>query len=203
MTTYTKIKWTLGILLVFGLVVATNLIDQNNFTQVRNSAVTIYEDRLAAKDLILDLHEITHQKEVAALRSDTSFFRTQNQRVNKDVQGILDQYRSTKLTDKEGRVFGDLQSSLKKLQNVEATVLSSKPLNFDTLFEQTEVVKGHLDELSKIQLEEGRCEMLLSNKALDKVKLFTQIEIYLLIVIAVLIQIIVMYDPRRKKMEEG
>jgi len=52
MAFYNKAKWILGILMVFVLIIATNLIDKNNFLKVRDSVVTIYEDRLVAKDLI-------------------------------------------------------------------------------------------------------------------------------------------------------
>jgi len=54
MTFFNKIKWTLGILMVFVLIVTTNLIDRNNFVRVKDSVVSIYEDRLVAKNLILE-----------------------------------------------------------------------------------------------------------------------------------------------------
>ena len=40
--------------------------------------------------------------------------------------------------------------------------------------------------------------MSISKRAVDKVALFTQIEVYVLVILAILIQIIVMYKPRAK-----
>ena len=55
MAFYNKLKWILGIFVVFLLIVATNLIDRNNFVRIRESIETIYEDRLIADDLIFEL----------------------------------------------------------------------------------------------------------------------------------------------------
>jgi len=52
---YNKVKWVLGILIVFILILATNLIDRNNFIRVKDSVVTIYEDRLIASDLVFEM----------------------------------------------------------------------------------------------------------------------------------------------------
>lgn len=40
--------------------------------------------------------------------------------------------------------------------------------------------------------------MSISKQALDTVELFTQIEIYILVLLAIIIQIIVMYNPKAK-----
>ena len=69
MTFFTKIKWVLSVLLVFFLILATNLIDKDNFRRVKNSIVTIYEDRLVANDLIFELSQLVHQKELAAAKT--------------------------------------------------------------------------------------------------------------------------------------
>ena len=60
---YNKLKWILGILMVFVLIIATNLIDKNNFVRVRDSVVTIYEDRLVANDLIFEMLKSVQEKE--------------------------------------------------------------------------------------------------------------------------------------------
>lgn len=73
MTFFNKIKWVLSILMVFVLIVTTNLIDRNNFIRVKDSVVTIYEDRLIAKDLIFEMSKAVQEKEVAVAASDTTF----------------------------------------------------------------------------------------------------------------------------------
>lgn len=58
-------------------------------------------------------------------------------------------------------------------------------------------IKGNLDELSDIQIKEGNNQLSMSKKAFEVVDLFTQIEIYFLVFLAILIQIIVMYNPKK------
>lgn len=74
MKLYNKIKWVLGIFMVFILILATNLIDRNNFIRVKDSVVTIYEDRLIASDLVFDMFKLVKKMEVALKLSDTLFF---------------------------------------------------------------------------------------------------------------------------------
>mgnify|MGYP006207280059 CR=1 FL=1 len=65
MNFYDKIKWVLGILMVFVLIITTNLLDRNNFVRVKDSVVSIYEDRLIANDLIFEISNSIKQKEIA------------------------------------------------------------------------------------------------------------------------------------------
>lgn len=51
-------------------------------------------------------------------------------------------------------------------------------------------------------MKEGKRQMSISKKAADKLELFTQIEIYLLAFLAIVIQIIIMYQPKEKKETE-
>ena len=59
-------------------------------------------------------------------------------------------------------------------------------------------IKANLNNLSKIQLIEGSRQMSISKRAIDTIELYTQIEIYVLVFLAIIIQIIVMYKPKNK-----
>ena len=59
-------------------------------------------------------------------------------------------------------------------------------------------IKDNLDDLAEIQINEGSRQMSISKRAIDTVELFTQIEIFILVFLAVLIQVIVMYNPKEK-----
>lgn len=41
----------------FFLVLATNLVDRSNFNRIKNSVISIYEDRLVAKGIIFDMND--------------------------------------------------------------------------------------------------------------------------------------------------
>lgn len=196
MTFYNKVKWVLGILMIFILILATNLIDKNNFVRVKDSVVAIYEDRLIANDLIYEISNSIQEKEIAVAVSDSVFFLDRNKQVSKDIQGFVYRFEQTKLTTKERQVFNDFKKNLESLRNFETAFIQSKFVQNTALVKRISEVKDNLYDLSKIQLDEGKKQMSISEKAISSVELFTQIEIYVLIFLAILIQIIVIYKPK-------
>ncbi|GAA4234063.1 hypothetical protein GCM10022291_12620 [Postechiella marina] len=199
MVFYNKLKWILGILMVFVLIVATNLIDKNNFIRVRDSVVTIYEDRLIANDLIFEMQKSVQQKELAVAVSDSIFFNNENEKISNNLKSLVNKFEKTKLTPKERGVFNDLKNNVQYLLDAENQLLNSQYSNNSKVLNYIKNLKINLDDLSKIQLTEGRRQMSISKRAIDTVELFTQIEIYFLVFLAIIIQIIVMYNPKEKE----
>ena len=197
MTFFNKIKWILGILLVFVLIVITNLIDRNNFVRVRDSVVTIYEDRLVAKELIYKMSKSVNDKEIALVANDSNFFIEKNPKVNTQIKGFLSRFEETKLTQDESGIFEDLKSNFNSLFNSEHSSLDKNLENNSVSLAIISDIKDNLDDLSKIQISEGSKQMAISKKAINTVELFTQIEIYLLVFLAIVIQIIVIYNPKK------
>ncbi len=195
---YNKIKWVLGILLVFIVIVTTNLIDRNNFVRIRDSVVSIYEDRLVAKDLILKMMKSIHQKEIAVLVLDAGFFQQRNQEVNTNLQLLISRFEITKLTKEEGLVLNNLKRNLELLREAESKFVDAGLSDETQVIGHINTIKENLNDLSKIQIKEGNRQMALGKRAVDTVELFTRIEIYLLIFLAVVIQIIVMYKPKEE-----
>jgi hypothetical protein len=191
-----KVKWVLGILLVFFLIVATNLLDRDNFRRINDSVTSIYEDRLVAKDLVFELSLLIHEKEMALAIADSQFFAQKNKAINQQIEDLILRYLNTKLTTTEARIFDDLQGNLAVLKNDEKSVMAGQMGSTGVLEGQIGKVKENLYELSKIQLEEGKRQVSISQEATATVELFTKLEIYFLIVLAILIQIIVIYKPK-------
>lgn len=202
MNIYDKLKWILGILMVFALIVITNLIDKNNFTRVKDSVVSIYEDRLVVNDLIFEMSKLVQDKEMAIVVSNVDFYSKKNTSVDEQIQGFITSYEDTRLTTQERKVFNIFKDNIQQLSKMETTIVSNgfkdKEILINLIFE----IKENLYDLTKIQLNEGKRQMSISQKAIDKVELFTQIEIYVLIFLAVVVQIIVMYNPKKKKLDK-
>ena len=184
--------------MVFVLIITTNLIDRNNFVRVRDSVVTIYEDRLIVKGIIYDISKTIQEKEVAVAKSDTSFFEAENPKINKELEVLISNYEKTKLTDEENRNFNDLKAHLKDLKTSEQQFIDSDLSDKSAINNDINEIKANLDDLSRIQLDEGNKQMAISKRAIDTVELFTQMEIYFLIFLALLIQIIIIYQPKDK-----
>lgn len=193
-----KIKWILGILMVFILIVSTNLIDKRNFTRIKDSVETIYEDRLIADDLLFEMSRSIQLKQLAAANSDISFFTTKSQTENRKINEYIARYEKTKLTKEEEIKIYELKENfsvlLQKEKNITATDLNKN----EALISILATIDDNLYELSKIQLKEGKQEMSVSKLVINEVELFTQIEIYLLIFLGILVQFVVIYNPKSK-----
>lgn len=198
MTFYNKLKWILGILMVFVLIITTNLIDKNNFIRVRDSVVTIYEDRLIAKNLIFEMLKAVHNKEVAVSLSDSTFFKDDNIKINTNLESLILRFEQTKLTEEESEVFKDLKRNVDLLIDSENQLLNSDFRQNSMVTNYIDKIKDNLNNLSKIQINEGSRQMSISKRAIDTMELFTQIEIYILVFLALIIQVIVMYQPKEK-----
>jgi preprotein translocase subunit SecG len=157
MKVYNKMKWALGILLVFIIVLITNL----------------------------------------------SFFRQKNSQVNDDIQRFIDRFEETKITKEERVAFNSLINHVENLQRLESEYMDSKFRDKSELLSLISDIKDDLYDLSKVQLKEGKRQMSLSEKTMDTIELFTQVEIIFLIVMAVLIQLIVLYQPKDKKQSQA
>jgi hypothetical protein len=198
MRLYDKIKWILGISMIFILIITTNLVDRNNFLRINNSIETIYEDRLVVKDLLLKISNHIQKKEIAALSLDTSFYLDKNDQLNRDIENYIFEYDQTKLTAKEKEILGDFKSNYNELRKKELEFIQSNYSQNSSLLKLFPTIKRNIEDLAQIQLQEGRRQLDISRSAMDTVDLFTRIEIYILIFLAILIQIIVIYNPKRE-----
>ena len=184
MSTFDKIKWVLGIGLVFLLVLMTNLVDRQNFTVVRDSMETIYADRLVAQDIIYELSEAAWQKQLLYATSGGSG----HQRLNTQLQDGLNRFADTELTQQEAAVFKRLRSGVEELIRTESLT--------PALFER---VRQDLGYLATIQVEEGERQLFTSRKAIGNAELFTQLEIAALVVLAIAVQFIILYTPKQEE----
>lgn len=201
MTVFSKIKWVASILLVFFIVLITNLVDKDNFNKLRYSVTTIYEDRVVASDLLFELSIRVQEKEMALAISDSTFFQGKNQKINNEIQQLIAKYDQTKLTRKEQEILSNLKEELKDLKALEEDYLNSTASNNRELFKSIDEIAHNLYDLSKVQLKEGRRQMFISNETMSTIDLFTQIEIIFLILMAIIVQIIIFYNPKQKKQE--
>lgn len=195
---YTKLKWVLAIIMIFGLVLATNLIDRKNFQGLKDSMVSIYEDRLVVKNIIYQLSNGVHQKELALSRKDSSFFGQTATTINSQFEELIDEFENTKLTKKEQATLNKFKESYSTLKEIEGNLWQSSQdqKEYARLISRS---KDELDQLADIQMTEGKREFFHGKRRGDSIEFFTQIEIFVLIILAVLAQIIILYSPKPKK----
>ncbi|MAY82770.1 MAG: chemotaxis protein [Flavobacteriales bacterium] len=199
MSFFNKVKWILGILMVFGVIAATNLIDKDSYLRMKESVENIYEDRLMAKSYIFDIIVEVNEKEVAVAKGDTAFFSTKNESVSLKIKDLVDRFSQTELTQKEEKVLRDFEDHLEELEGFERAYQKNGYADDKAVIKQLELINQDLRILSSIQLEEGERQLNISRKAIEDVELFTKIEIYVLIALAIMVQIIVMWNPKSRR----
>lgn len=199
-----KIKWISGILIVFILILATNLIDKDHFERIENSVNSIYEDRLVASDLIFEMSHLTFQKNLRYYSADTVFSKKDFRPINVKIEGCISRFYETELTKPESEILTALESNFEKLETLENQFFNTqdkqpKSILFLELTNQINAINNQLYQLSDIQIDEGKRQQSIASSSADLVALFTRFEIIALVILGLLIQLILLYNPDKKK----
>ncbi|MFK8045889.1 MAG: MCP four helix bundle domain-containing protein [Crocinitomicaceae bacterium] len=196
-----KIKWIFGILFVFLLILATNLIDQGNFNKIQKSIKNIYEDRLTAHDIVYKMTSLMNEKDMANAMSDTIFYRNRNSQLNAELKQLMADYQETNLSPEEVASFAELKQHVMALKSAESKSVEAGEYEPQNIENSIKAIKVDLGLLADLQIAEGWRELKSGKKAARSIEMFTQIEIYVLIVLAIIFQVIILYKPRQVKDE--
>ncbi len=199
-----KVLWVAGLLFIFLLVLGTNLIDRDHIKGVRASVSTMYKDRLIVKNLIYNISNLTQEKRVAFLISDSDFYSKKVKNVNDSIYTLIDKFTSTRLTENERKYLERLYDNFEDVEALENQISSDV-----TIFQNKEWrgkmetkllrLRNNLSSLSDIQVDEGARELARVNRAFNTIDLFTNIEIAFLVVIGIIAHIIVLYPTGKEK----
>lgn len=188
-----KLKAVGALAVVFLLVLATNKMDSNHFKVVKRSLSTIYKDRLVAQDYIYRLSINLQDKKLDLALEDKV-----NHHLNDSINHLVEQYAETKLTASEARYFQSFRNSLDELYSLERNFEENPAQEHkQEIYQQHIALNQQLDELSKIQLKEGKRQIEISNRSISTSDLISNIEIGVLIVIGLIIQALIFFKPMR------
>jgi hypothetical protein len=195
-----KIKWSVGLILVILLIVATNFIDRNNFQRIQDSVYSIYEDRLIAKDFIFDIQIKIHEKEMLLAQQKDSILASESTASRKTILSLVKGFSNTGLTREEKRVLSNLTEEVNSLFTIETAYHNAINKNsFSKRFKaQIKNISNTLSQLSDIQISEGKRQMQVGKKAMESIELLTQLEVWIMIFLGVLVQFIILYNPKKE-----
>jgi hypothetical protein len=186
----------MGILMVITLIAATNLIDRGNFIKVKDSITSIYEDRLAASEILFNVSDELHRMKIPLIKSDTvSTWSVIENRLD-TLTKLIHEFDKTRLVKSENDVLSQLKMNLTILKK---DVNDSVKVNKTKLVEKIDVLLFDVKGLNQIQLSEGGKELLKGERAVQTIEFYTQMEIYALIVLAIFIIVVMAYQPLKKK----
>lgn len=198
MDVFQKVKWFSAILGIFLVILATNLLDKNNFLRVEESVENIYNERLLAKELLLDVSIKFHKKELAYILNDSTYLQSQNDAVNAEINKLLQMFDRAGATRQEKIILNELNKNHRKLIELEAKSESKNKLYTTNCADIFSDINTNIIELSTEQIKEGNNQKSYAKSALDTVILFSNIEIYMLILLALVLMGIILYSPKNK-----
>lgn len=197
-----RLRWILGLGLVFTLVLVTNLVDRTNFRGVSEAITNIYEDRLVAKGLIYDMRSILATKQVALAAADDAY-RQDGYRKDADaMRSLIAAFEDTELTTAEEVAFASLQRRYQTLHDLEGELAAVPgaldPVARTQLRAAHDAVVAELFVLSRIQLTEGNRERFIAAQALQSVEVLTKIEMVLLVTLGAVLLLLIVSWPREQ-----
>jgi hypothetical protein len=187
--------------IVFLVVLVKNRMDYYDVHKLAKSFATVYEDRLVVESYIYKLSELLYQKKQmldnCAVSDNIAELKSRITGSDAEIAMLMNQYKLTKLTKKEDEVYQDFEGnigSITVLQNQYLSQLETKTVSSLTLLSlnnQFLSVAGNLEQLSDIQLAEGRMLNEQSQKIVAGNEVLTQFELALLIGLGLIIQVLI------------
>jgi hypothetical protein len=194
----TKVVFWSTIILV--LVFAKNWIDNNNVATLDHSFTTVYDDRLVVESYIFLLSDHLYQKKISISSCSGSNVSqkivTEINYHNEAIAALIKDFEGTKLTTTESFYFKHLKEILQQIRSLETSLITadsqlSNANNSDELQRRFEIAMMDLNQLSKIQLAEGKVLKDKSKQIAAGSTLLTQFELTIIVGIALLIQILI------------
>lgn len=195
-----RIRAGLSFVTVFLLVLATNLIDSNHFSVVKENLKTVYEDRLLAKDYLYRISRQVQLKKELMQHPGAGTMNEIKDAINDSIQTLITRFATTELTEKESIHFQSLKDHIQSLSKFEGTYIIDSSLAPEAPFSANMenhflAINDDLDALFKIQLVESNRIIASSNQVIDKSNLISTVEIVFLIVLGIIIQLLIFVKP--------
>ena len=194
-----KTKIALLFAAIFVLILSKNYFDRKNISDLGNTFTAVYEDRLMAESYIFQISDHLYGKKILL---DKSFKNTADADATlaceseEKIQVLIADFAKTKLTAQESAVFSNLKSNISELHRYEHNLNAA--LNngirdaglknaWDEHFQRT---MSDLNDLSGIQVQEGKELNANSERIIAQNTILTQFEFGMLVLIGVMIQVL-------------
>lgn len=199
-----RIHLVIGLLAVFLLVLGTNRIDVHHFETAQNALTSVYNDRVLAQDYVYKMNNQVHKQQLAFTSG------TPTQEVSnscKELRTLMDLFSTTELTRNETKVFKKMEESFAKISNNEKKFSrNNRPSSYDSskdfmpILADLNEFQTELNNLALIQVSESKNILEKAQKSLDTNRLLSNMEIWFLLVIGIVVQFLIF--PRSSNKED-
>ncbi|MBA9079389.1 MCP four helix bundle domain-containing protein [Rufibacter quisquiliarum] len=193
-----KTKAALLLAVVMVLVIAKNMMDSRHVSQLGDSFSSVYEDRLLVESYIFQLSGHLYQKKMTvdncSSQGNTSGLREKISIHNAAITTLLHAYAKTKLTPAEAQCFEKFKQNMAAIKQLELSYLAapSGGLAKRQMDAQYSLAAGNLEQLSGIQVSEGKALSDQTKRIIAGSALLTQFELGVLICLGLMIIAIVL-----------
>ena len=196
-----RLKWVAAFLLVFVLIIGTNLLDRRHFQKMADTVESIYEDRLVAKELIFKMDRVMHEKTLALIQShNNTLLWNRIERGNDSLLTWWESFEKTQLTKEEERIFRSMTKKMQDLPKRESAFLTHPTDTLKVELEQQYLnIQQDLQQLSRIQIQEGKRKLSDARRTMKSIEFFTNVEIISLVIIGLLLQFLLLYPVKWNK----
>ncbi|MEQ9424841.1 MAG: hypothetical protein RJQ09_10510 [Cyclobacteriaceae bacterium] len=181
-----KMKAAIVLMVMLALVFMINRIDSRNFSELGNSFVAVYEDRLMAENYLHRLTSLLDEKHNVNLKFKTSPFDKENLGIDREIEAIVADYDKTKLTEAEALEFDDFKRNLADLERLEHSYIDNVLIDTmnPNIQHKYKELSDNLMMLSQVQILEGKKLLDNSARIITSSEMVSKLEIVLLIIVA-------------------
>ncbi len=196
-----KISAALLLAAIFVLLFVKSMFDNSNVNKLGTSFSSVYEDRLVVESYIYRMSEQLFRKKIMLDSSATSpvvtAIRPFIDQYNATIGEIIVAYEKTNLTQDEDHHFDHFKERVAELARLENGYLDAVQRGEKGVDMKREINKqfnealSHLDQLSHIQLSEGKMLNDDSQKIVAGSSLLAQFEIGIIVAIGLMVLVLV------------
>lgn len=181
------------VLLLYG----KNLLERRSFRTISNTFTEVYNDRLVVESYIFQISEklFQIQKLIDHCDLDYDYSKVINEIAvsEKEILGIVTEFEATSLTEQEAGYLTDFKKIIQNDLNIKSydlLITDSSQVNRDQVKVYDQKInraRQDLDNLSKIQLEEGEKLISKAKILVNRSQIWAQFEVALLIILFVVV----------------
>ena len=190
-----KMRVALLLAVILLLVFLKSLFDRYHVSELGDSFSSIYEDRLVVESYIYKLSDHLYQKQLLieqCSQGDRQMLANRIAHHNQAIFSLIQEYEKTRLTTQEVTFFESFKKNMKEMVALEEQFLSSQNAAEDSQLDLRFVTATqNLNQLSSIQVEEGKNMTNQSQRIIAGSSMLTQFELAMLIVIGLIIQALI------------
>lgn len=189
---------------IFALIFTKNVLDNKNVSKLGSSFSSVYEDRLLVESYIYRMSEQLFRKKITIdtlEHASASAVQSMIAQYNDSINGLIQAYEITKLTEAESRHFAEFKKRVTALMAFEREYFVGVEKGLpdagikQRIDQQFNHASNNLDLLSAIQISEGKILNEYTQKLVAGSFILSQFEIAILIAVGLLI-IVLVFESR-------